>query len=309
MESAGDEGDHGEDGAFGPQHRQPPGHGGEGGADRGGGVLPAHRQRAEDGHAELDQEQAAEAGGGGIERGGPAAGDGAVVVVMGCSFLRGVAPWESARTERDVDHRGSYFTLRGGCGSRRPCRAIRCCYRRAVPPRGGGSREPGPRGAFAAALTKAGAIEHYDEVKRHALAAGRDPDDVKILPGVLLSLGNTEEEARRRSDELHDLGPASYSVQWLSGSLGIDASQLALDEPFPEEVLRTALDPSFAGDSIGFRQSIVRQIRTPAGKIKIFIPNGRLCLPPAPAPAAAGSRRSVVRALRSARPPRAGGGA
>lgn len=136
-----------------------------------------------------------------------------------------LALWESARTERDVDHRGSQFTLRG---------------RLRVPPspqghpvllQAGGSARgrwlAGTRaeGVFAAELTKAGAIEHYDEVKRHALAAGRDPDDVKILPGVLLSLGSTEEEARRRSDELHDLGPASYSVQWLSGSLGIDASQ------------------------------------------------------------------------------------
>ncbi len=225
-----------------------------------------------------------------------------------------LALWESARTERDVDHRGSHFTLRG---------------RLRVPPslqghpvllQAGGSAQgrwlAGTRaeGVFAAELTKAGAMEHYDEVKRHALAAGRDPDDVKILPGVLLSLGSTEEEARRRSDELHDLGPASYSVQWLSGSLGIDASQLALDEPFPEEVLRTALDPSFAGRSIGFRQSIVRQIRERRPTVREylkqtrytgsghhgFVATGsgtlreRLSLP-APAPRATAGRPAVAR--------------
>ena len=130
-------------------------------------------------------------------------------------------------------------------------------------------------GVFAAELTKAGAIEHYNEVKGYAAAAGRNPGDVKILPGVLLSLGSTEEEARRRSDELHELGPASYSVQWLSGSLGIDASALPLDEPFREEVLRTALDPGFAGGSIGFRQSIVEQIRQTRPTVREYLKQTR----------------------------------
>lgn len=98
-------------------------------------------------------------------------------------------------------------------------------------------------------------------VKQHAVDAGRSPDSVKILPGLLTTLGSTEEEARRRSDELHDRGPASYSTQWLSHSIGYDTSQLALDEKFPEEVLAAATDPRTPGGSIGFRQSIVKQIR------------------------------------------------
>jgi FMN-dependent oxidoreductase (nitrilotriacetate monooxygenase family) len=182
-----------------------------------------------------------------------------------------LALWESAATGREVDHRGSHFTLRG---------------RLRVPPspqghpvliQAGGSaagrRLAGTRaeGVFSAELTKAGAIEHYREVKGYAAAAGRSPAEVKILPGVLLSLGSTEEEARRRSDQLHELGPAAYSVQWLSGSLGIDASALSLDEPFPEDVLRQALDPAFAGGSIGFRQSIVGQIRQTRPTVREYL--------------------------------------
>jgi alkanesulfonate monooxygenase SsuD/methylene tetrahydromethanopterin reductase-like flavin-dependent oxidoreductase (luciferase family) len=185
------------------------------------------------------------------------------------------ALWDSAAAGRQVSHHGAHFDLRG---------------RLRVPPspqghpvllQAGGS-EAGRRlagawaeGVFSAELTKAGAVEHYNEVKRYAAEAGRDPGQVKILPGVLLSLGSTEEEARRRSDQLHDLGPASYSVQWLSGSLGIDASLLALDEPFPEEVLRTALDPAFAGGSIGFRQSIVKQIRATSPTVGEYLKQTR----------------------------------
>lgn len=183
--------------------------------------------------------------------------------------------WDSARSGQDVIHHGDHFDLAG---------------RLRVPPsaqgypvilQAGGS-EAGRRiagqwaeGVFAAELTKLGAIEHYNEVKGYAAAAGRNPDDIKILPGVLMSLGSTEEEARRRSDQVHDLGPASYSLGWLSGSLGIDAFKLELDAPFPEDVLRQALDPAFAGGSIGFRQSIVRQIRETRPTVREYLKQTR----------------------------------
>ncbi|WP_116953674.1 LLM class flavin-dependent oxidoreductase, partial [Jiangella endophytica] len=172
-----------------------------------------------------------------------------------------LALWESAALGRDVGHHGEFFDVDGRL------RVPPSPQRHPVLLQAGGSvkgRRLAGRyadGVFAAELTKAGAIEHYDEVKRYAAEAGRSPATVKILPGLLLSLGSTEEEAKRRSDELHDLGPAAYSVQWLSQAIGYDASHLDLDEGFPDEVLEAALDPKVAGGSIGFRQSIVKQIR------------------------------------------------
>lgn len=169
--------------------------------------------------------------------------------------------WESAGTGEEIEHAGESFELSGRL------RVPPSPQGRPVLIQAGGSPQ-GRRlagrvadGVFSAELTKRAAIDHYREVKEHAAQAGRSAGDVKILPGVLLSLGSTEEEARRRSDELHDLGPAVYSVQWLSGVLGIDASRLDLDAPFPEDVLAQALDPSFERGSIGFRQSIVARVR------------------------------------------------
>ncbi len=182
-----------------------------------------------------------------------------------------LALWESAATGRDVSHHGRFFDVAGRL------RVPPSKQGRPVLLQAGGSAKgrwlAGTRadGVFSAELTKAGAVEHYNEVKQHAVAAGRDPDSVKILPGVLLSLGSTEEEARRRSDELHDLGPASYSAQWLSGHLGIDASKLDQDEKFPEEVLEAALDPAYSPGSIGFRQSIVRQIRATSPTVREYL--------------------------------------
>lgn len=182
-----------------------------------------------------------------------------------------VALWDSAQTGTDVEHDGEFFSLHGRL------HVPPSAQGRPVLVQAGGS-EKGRRlagrwaeGVFSAELTRDGAIEHYNEVKAYAARAGRDPDDVKILPGVLLTLASTEEEARRRSDDLHELGPASYSTQWLSGALGIDASLLELDERFPEDVLTQALDPTFAGGSIGFRQSIVKQIRATNPTVREYL--------------------------------------
>ena len=185
------------------------------------------------------------------------------------------ALWGSAATGEDIRHRGDFFDVAG---------------RLRVPPsaqghpvlvQAGGS--PGGRalagrvaeGVFAAELTKDTAIEHYRLVKRLAHGHGRAPDEVKILPGLLLSLGSTEEEARRRSDELHDAGPASYSIGWLSQAIGYDASKLELDEPFPEDVLAAPADPQTFLGSMGFRESIVAQIRRTNPTVREYLKQTR----------------------------------
>ncbi|MFE0018562.1 NtaA/DmoA family FMN-dependent monooxygenase [Mesorhizobium sp. NPDC059054] len=185
------------------------------------------------------------------------------------------ALWDSAATNSDVHHRGEFFHVEG---------------RLRVPPskqgrpiifQAGGSSQGRAlagrvaEGVFAAELTKNQAIEHYRLVKGFARDNGRSPDDIKILPGLLLSLGSTEEEARRRSDDLHDAGPASYSIGWLSQAIGYDASKLELDEPFPEDVLRPLNDTQTFSGSVGFRESIIAQIRKTNPTVREYLKQTR----------------------------------
>lgn len=172
-----------------------------------------------------------------------------------------LALWTSARTGTPIAHHGTFFDLVGRLQVPPSPQGHPVLLQAGGSPKGRRLAGRFAEGVFAAELTKEGAIEHYRQVKRHAVEFGRRPDDVKILPGLLLSLGSTEEEARRRSDELHDLSPAAYSTQWLSQSIGFDASTLPLDEPFPEEVLSGPIDPQTFTGSIGFRESIIKQIR------------------------------------------------
>lgn len=179
--------------------------------------------------------------------------------------------WDSARTGEEVFHHGRSFDLEGRLHVP-PSRQERPVLLQAGgSPEGRALAGKVADGVFAAELTKEGAIQHYRQVKQHAIDAGRHPDDVKILPGLLLSLGSTEEEARRRSDELHDRGPASYSTQWLSQAIGYDASQLQLDEKFPEDVLAAPVDTRRFQGSIGFRESIVKQIRATNPTVREYL--------------------------------------
>ncbi|GAA4396365.1 NtaA/DmoA family FMN-dependent monooxygenase [Tsukamurella soli] len=181
------------------------------------------------------------------------------------------ALWDSAATGDDVRHHGEFFDVEGRLRVPPSRQGRPVLFQAGGSPKGRALAGRIAEGVFAAELTREQAVEHYRLVKRLAAGSGRTPDDVKILPGLLLSLGSTEEEARRRSDELHDAGPASYSIGWLSQSIGYDASKLALDEPFPEEVLAAPVDPQTFTGSIGFRESIVTQIRATGPTVREYL--------------------------------------
>jgi FMN-dependent oxidoreductase (nitrilotriacetate monooxygenase family) len=200
------------------------------------------------------------------------------VLARGDRYQRGsefadvvIALWESARTGAAIRHRGRFFDIEGRLHVPPSPQGRPVIFQAGGSPEGRALAGRVADGVFAAELTKEGAIEHYREVKQHALAAGRSADAVKILPGLLLTLGSTEEEARRRSDELHDLGPASYSAQWLSQSIGYDVLTLELDEPFPAELLDAPVDHATFRGSIGFRQSIFERIRQTRPTVREYL--------------------------------------
>jgi alkanesulfonate monooxygenase SsuD/methylene tetrahydromethanopterin reductase-like flavin-dependent oxidoreductase (luciferase family) len=100
-----------------------------------------------------------------------------------------------------------------------------------------------------------GALEFRGDIRDRAAAYGRDPDSIKVLPGVSIILGATETEARQRKQHLEDvLGPGPH-LEKLARRVGLPVDALQdLDQPFPAHLLGP--DEEFKG-SIGFRRSIV----------------------------------------------------
>jgi FMN-dependent oxidoreductase (nitrilotriacetate monooxygenase family) len=136
-----------------------------------------------------------------------------------------------------IHHEGKYFRCRG------PLNAPRSPQGRVPICQAGGS----PRGlAFASRwadtiITEGGgsiaAMKAYrEEVRRRAIAWGRDPDRIKVLFLAYPIVDVTMEAARerRRREQLEAEQHMEMELSTMSRLTGIDFSRFPLDEPLPE---------------------------------------------------------------------------
>jgi alkanesulfonate monooxygenase SsuD/methylene tetrahydromethanopterin reductase-like flavin-dependent oxidoreductase (luciferase family) len=80
------------------------------------------------------------------------------------------------------------------------------------------------------------AQEFYADLKRRVAAIGRDPDQVKILPGIVPVIGSTETEAKRLEQELDDLIRPEYARLQLAKTLRVAPEDLPLDAQLPADL-------------------------------------------------------------------------
>jgi FMN-dependent oxidoreductase (nitrilotriacetate monooxygenase family) len=76
--------------------------------------------------------------------------------------------------------------------------------------------------------------EFYDDLKRRAVALGRAPAEIVVLPGIVPVLGATEAEARERDREFEERINPGYGLTQLSRFFNMDLTGLELDGPLPE---------------------------------------------------------------------------
>lgn len=79
-----------------------------------------------------------------------------------------------------------------------------------------------------------GARAFYKDIKERAAKFGRNPDHVKVLPGVMTVIGRTKAEAEDKYAQLQDLISPEVGVKQLSSHWGMDLSKYPLDGPVPE---------------------------------------------------------------------------
>lgn len=87
---------------------------------------------------------------------------------------------------------------------------------------------------FGAQQTLDGAREFYADVKGRMAAYNRHPDDLKIMPGLLVCVAPTHDEAVKKYDALQDLIDPKAGLQLLSKRLDYDISAYPVDGPLPE---------------------------------------------------------------------------
>jgi FMN-dependent oxidoreductase (nitrilotriacetate monooxygenase family) len=89
---------------------------------------------------------------------------------------------------------------------------------------------------FTAHQTLGDAKAFYDDIKTRAQKFGRNPDHVKILPGISAFLGDTEAEAKELQEYVNSLTVPAYGLGQLEGLAGISVRHLDLDEVVPVEL-------------------------------------------------------------------------
>lgn len=89
---------------------------------------------------------------------------------------------------------------------------------------------------FTAQQTLAEAQAFYRDLKRRTAEYGRDPDSIKILPGIVPAIGATETEARALEDELDRLIKPEYAKRQLATTLRVAPDDLDLDRELPADL-------------------------------------------------------------------------
>ncbi|MRH92632.1 NtaA/DmoA family FMN-dependent monooxygenase [Nocardia sp. SYP-A9097] len=132
-----------------------------------------------------------------------------------------------------IDYRGERFQVRGPLNSPRSPQGRPLLVQ-------AGSSESGKEFAaryaeavFTAQRTLEEGQEFYRDLKSRLAKYGRSADELKVLPGLVPFIADTEEEARALEQEFTDLISPDYALRQLSSLLGIDLTEHALDAPLP----------------------------------------------------------------------------
>lgn len=141
-----------------------------------------------------------------------------------------------------LDYKGQYFSVRGPLNIARSKQGHPVIVQ-------AGSSEPGQRLAartaevvFAHRSDLEKAKEFYKSLKSKTADYGRHPDELSILVGISPIVGETEEIARQKFEELQKLVLPYEALKFLSGYMGnVDFTKYSLDTPvkevdLPEEI-------------------------------------------------------------------------
>jgi len=152
-----------------------------------------------------------------------------------------------------IHHDGAHFKVRG------PLNVPRSPQGRPVLFQAGSSEGGKTVGAkwadaiFTTQTTLEDGRAFYVEMRDRARAFGRNPDQLKIMPGLSTVIGSTEEEAQRRCDELDSYLGEDGLLSQIAQRIGLSPGELDPDAELPWD--RIGSVESFERGSHGFLEA------------------------------------------------------
>ena len=133
-----------------------------------------------------------------------------------------------------LNHKGKYFSVRGPLNIARPVQGWPVIVQAGASDAGRQLAAETAEVVFAAGSNLANAQRFYADVKGRMKAVGRNPEHLKILPGALVVVGDSVEEARRKRALLDSGVHYANAIASLSIALGHDASGFDPEGPLPD---------------------------------------------------------------------------
>lgn len=141
-----------------------------------------------------------------------------------------------------IHHVGRHFQVEGALAAPRSPQGRPVYVQAGSSNDGRGFAARNAEAIFTAHQTIGDARAFYDDIKTRAARLGRDPEGVKVLPGISPFLADTEGEARDLQQHVNELTVPAYGLAQLEGLAGISLGHLDLDEPVPVSLFSGAGD-------------------------------------------------------------------
>lgn len=133
-----------------------------------------------------------------------------------------------------LDHKGEFLTVRGPLNIARPVQGWPVIVQAGASDAGRQLAAETAEMVFAGVSRLSDSQSLYADIKGRMQAVGRDPDHLKILPGALVVVGDSDAEAREKRARLDSLVHYDSAIASLSIALGHDASGFDPDGPLPD---------------------------------------------------------------------------
>ena len=135
---------------------------------------------------------------------------------------------------RVLDHKGPHLKVRGPLNVARPIQGWPVIVQAGASEAGRALAAETAEVVFGAANTLSDGKAYYADLKRRMTDFGRQEDQLKVLPGAFIVVGETVAEAQEKKKLLDSLVHPDSGIATLSVLLGYDVSGLDLDKPLPE---------------------------------------------------------------------------
>jgi long-chain alkane monooxygenase len=153
-----------------------------------------------------------------------------------------------------IEHKGTHFKVTGVHLCEPSPQRTPFIYQAGSSPRGKRFAVEHAEAIFTAAPTKEVLAETIDDIRSALRAAGRDPYSIKIFQMLTMITDETPEKARAKHDEYRRFASDEGALTLMSGWMGIDFNEYALDDPITaveSNAIKSAVESFSRADESG----------------------------------------------------------